>query len=219
VARPELPDELDDRAWDYWEPLLAIADLAGEDWPERARAAAVELSSGEAREGDSLSLRLLADVRDVFASAEAERFRTPELIAELCKIEESPWGDWNNGKPITPQALSKLLRPYRIRTRSVWVDGAKARGYQLEQFADAWGRYLAGGVGGRGGRGGRSEYPSEAAPTTPTAPTTQDTGENSRFCSACESPEVCAREHTCREVARMAAETAEADEILGELDW
>jgi Protein of unknown function (DUF3631) len=28
-ARPDLPDELDDRAWDYWEPLLALADLAG----------------------------------------------------------------------------------------------------------------------------------------------------------------------------------------------
>jgi hypothetical protein len=106
VARPDLPDELDDRAWDYWEPLLALADLAGHHWPERARSAAVELSSGGAREDDSLSLRLrlLTDVHEVFASAEAERFRTPELITELCKIEESPWGDWNNGKPITPQA-------------------------------------------------------------------------------------------------------------------
>jgi Protein of unknown function (DUF3631) len=34
-ARPELPDELDDRAQDIWEPLLAIADLAGGDWPTR----------------------------------------------------------------------------------------------------------------------------------------------------------------------------------------
>ena len=32
-ARPALPDELDDRAQDVWEPLLAIADLAGGDWP------------------------------------------------------------------------------------------------------------------------------------------------------------------------------------------
>jgi Protein of unknown function (DUF3631) len=38
-ARPELPDELDDRAQDIWEPLLAIADLAGGDWPTRARRA------------------------------------------------------------------------------------------------------------------------------------------------------------------------------------
>jgi len=46
AARPELPDELGDRAQDVWEPLLAIAELAGGDWPERARTAAVALSSG-----------------------------------------------------------------------------------------------------------------------------------------------------------------------------
>lgn len=32
-ARPDLPDELDDRAQDGWEPLLAIADLAGGTGP------------------------------------------------------------------------------------------------------------------------------------------------------------------------------------------
>lgn len=36
-ASPHLPDELDDRAQDCWEPLLAIADLAGGGWPVRAR--------------------------------------------------------------------------------------------------------------------------------------------------------------------------------------
>jgi hypothetical protein len=46
VARPRLPEELSDRQQDVWEPLLAIADLAGGSWPERARAAAVALSTG-----------------------------------------------------------------------------------------------------------------------------------------------------------------------------
>ncbi len=40
-ARPDIPQDLDDRAADVWEPLLAIADLAGGDWPERAREAAL----------------------------------------------------------------------------------------------------------------------------------------------------------------------------------
>lgn len=44
-VRPELPDELDDRAQGIWEVLLAIADVAGEDWPERARQAARALSA------------------------------------------------------------------------------------------------------------------------------------------------------------------------------
>jgi hypothetical protein len=40
-ARPFLPDALNDRAADAWEPLLAIADVAGGEWPARARTAAL----------------------------------------------------------------------------------------------------------------------------------------------------------------------------------
>jgi uncharacterized protein DUF3631 len=62
AARPELPAELDDRAADTWEPLLAIADLAGGDWPIRARQAAVVLSAdGNTDDVDSLGVRLLSD--------------------------------------------------------------------------------------------------------------------------------------------------------------
>jgi putative DNA primase/helicase len=34
---PDIPDALNDRAADNWRPLLAIADLAGGEWPARAR--------------------------------------------------------------------------------------------------------------------------------------------------------------------------------------
>jgi putative DNA primase/helicase len=44
---PPTPEQLNDRAADNWRPLLAIADLAGGDWPTRAREAAC-LLSGEA---------------------------------------------------------------------------------------------------------------------------------------------------------------------------
>jgi Protein of unknown function (DUF3631) len=141
AARPALPEKLDDRAQDFWEPLLAIADLAGGEWPERARQVAVELSTGETREDDSLSARLLADIRTVFKRNKAQRFKTADLIEHLSKIEESPWGDWH-GKPISAQALSKLLRPYRIKTMPVKVEGQTVRGYKVEQFSEAFYRVL-----------------------------------------------------------------------------
>jgi hypothetical protein len=179
AARPLLPDELDDRAQDCWEPLLALADLAGGEWPGRARAAALKLSSGEAREDDSLSIRLLTDIETVFTSTGTQALKTSTLIEELGAIEESPWGDWY-GKPISAQKLSQLLHPYRIKTMSIWVEGAKARGYKREQFTETWNRYLAPAQrgptvpGGRDGSDGRRKYPSQAAPTTPTTPTTSD---------------------------------------------
>ncbi len=44
-ASPEAPPNMNDRAGDIWEPLLALADLAGGPWPELARQAAVALSA------------------------------------------------------------------------------------------------------------------------------------------------------------------------------
>ena len=143
VLRPPLPEELDDRAQDCWEPLLAIAELAGGDWPARALDAALKLSGPEARqdEDDSVSARLLADIHKVFSENGAERYRTADLIDELAKIEESPWGDWY-GKTISAQTVSKFLRPFRIRTQTVRAEGGVVRGYKREQFADAFHRHL-----------------------------------------------------------------------------
>jgi hypothetical protein len=141
-ARPSLPDELDDRAQDSWEPLLAIADLAGDDWPDRARRAALALSTGEEREDDSLPARLLADIQAVFNLNGHRRFKTADLLEQLHAIEESPWADWY-GKPLSAHSLSRLLKPYRIKTMPVKVDGDTVRGYKVEQFADAFARSLS----------------------------------------------------------------------------
>jgi uncharacterized protein DUF3631 len=43
-ARPDLPAGSGDRQADCWEPLLAIADVAGGEWPARSRRAAVTLA-------------------------------------------------------------------------------------------------------------------------------------------------------------------------------
>ena len=54
-----MPIELNDRAADNWRPLLAIADLAGGEWPQLAREAALILS-GEAQDG-AINVELLKD--------------------------------------------------------------------------------------------------------------------------------------------------------------
>jgi uncharacterized protein DUF3631 len=43
---PDLPIEIQDRDADVWEPLLAIADAIGGDWPAKARVTAVTLVHG-----------------------------------------------------------------------------------------------------------------------------------------------------------------------------
>ena len=74
AARTAVPTELHDRAADNWYPLLTVADLAGAEWPDRARRAALELS-GATPDGDALVIELLADVRAAFGDKDGCRAR------------------------------------------------------------------------------------------------------------------------------------------------
>jgi hypothetical protein len=140
-ARPHLPDELHDRAQDAWEPLLAIADRAGGDWPEQARQAAIALSADDQLEEASAGIRLLADVKTIFDAEAVDRIFSATLANELHKLEESPWGEWF-GRPITQRGIAKLLGDYGIRSRTIRVEDETAKGYLREQFEEVWPRYL-----------------------------------------------------------------------------
>ena len=142
AADPEVPGELGDRAADNWRPLLAIADLAGAEWPQRARRAAVALSSNAAEERASVGEELLGDIREAFRKRAGERIFTEELLAELRAREDRPWGEWRRGQAMSAAQLARQLRPFGIRPR-LYRDGAKCgRGYSAEDFADTFARYL-----------------------------------------------------------------------------
>ena len=144
AIEPHLPDSIDDRAADGWEPLLAIADLAGGEWSERARRAAVELSGAGEPEDDTPGVRLLADIRSAFA--DADRLTTADLLAALGALDESPWSSWGASRKmpgLTARDLGNLLRPYGVHSRTIWRPGDEtAKGYLREQFEDAWARYV-----------------------------------------------------------------------------
>ena len=129
-------------AQDNWEPLLAIADLAGGDWPKLAREAALALSGAVDAENDNIRVQLLADIRDVFASTQRDRLPTVELIAELSAMEDRPWCEANRGKPISARWLAARLRAFGITVGAKRSGEAVFKGYKRDQFKDAWARYL-----------------------------------------------------------------------------
>ena len=141
-ARPDLPDELSDRAQDNWEPLLAIAGCAGPDWVRRVTAAALKLSAAN-DERVSTSNELLADIQHVFESKQTGKMKTENLIAALVDDEENSWAAYNRGKPLTPRQLAKLLSGYGIKPKTVRFGASTPKGYEASQFADAFARYLA----------------------------------------------------------------------------
>jgi hypothetical protein len=141
AADPEVPSEISDRAADNWRPLLAIADLAGGEWPRRARQAALALSGAEDSQ-DGAREQLLGDIRDAFREREVKRIFTEDLLADLCAREDRPWREWRHGNCLTAIQLARLLKPFGIRPRSMRDSGGNAKGYELAAFADAFGRYL-----------------------------------------------------------------------------
>ncbi|MFF9979543.1 DUF3631 domain-containing protein [Streptomyces erythrochromogenes] len=135
---------VEDRAADTWEALVIVADLAGGDWPERARAACRVMTAHEAAldQDNSLHTRLLVDIRRVFAACDnPAALPTRTILAMLNRDEEAPWaGDGAQG--LIPRRLQILLDPFAIRSGTRrFPEGIQAKGFTRAQFADAWDRY------------------------------------------------------------------------------
>lgn len=140
IRWPDMPEGIEDRNADVWEPLLALADLAGDQWPDRARQAAVTLVTAAQDDGrQSLGVRLLADLRRVFGDQPA--MFTEAILQQLHALDDAPWSDLR-GKELDNRGLSSRLRRYDVKPTTVYIDGNRAKGYKAEDLADAWSRYL-----------------------------------------------------------------------------
>ncbi len=137
-AEPDMPVE--DRAADTWEPLVAVADHAGGDWPALARAAVLTLTAEAANDSQvSDRIRLLADCRTAFGAETA--LPTGRLLERLKSDPEAPWVDYGPAG-LTAMRLGVVLREYDIRSANIrFPDGTQAKGYQRADFLDAWNRY------------------------------------------------------------------------------
>jgi hypothetical protein len=141
AVRPEMPDGLRDRQMDAWEPLFAIADMAGGTWPTRARYAALALSPALDDRGQAVGVRLLHDIREVLLGDE-DRIHLKVLAARLNDLEDVGWGGWNDGDGIASREISKHLRPFELEPKQMKIDGLGGKGYDVDLFGDAFERYL-----------------------------------------------------------------------------
>lgn len=141
-ARPQIPDSLNDRAQDNWEPLLAIADVAGGVWTELARTAAMKVS-GEADATSTHGTELLSDIRTAFQKGNRDKISTSDLLVQLCSDDEAPWATFNRGHSIRPRQLAQRLKAYGIQSKNVRISYNVVKGYELDQFQDAFFRYLS----------------------------------------------------------------------------
>jgi hypothetical protein len=149
-AEPEVPAVLTDRAAEAWEPLVAIADLAGGIWPKRAREAALALHG--VADVESTGVALLGAIAECFTNPETratcDRLLTRELLELLVERDGEPWGSWwgqalAKGDVRGPAyKFVKLLRPFGITSHSIRVGDERGQGFDRADFLEAWSRYL-----------------------------------------------------------------------------
>ncbi|WP_406269889.1 DUF3631 domain-containing protein [Streptomyces sp. NBC_00191] len=147
-AWPEMPDGVTDRPADVWEPLLAVADAVGGEWPRRAREACVILvKAAQVNDKGSLGVRLLTDLRD-HVMVGIDRLPTVAVLDRLNALDDAPWADLH-GKPLDSRRLSRMLGEYvtadgePIASRNIRTAGGVLKGYYSTDLYDAWQRYCA----------------------------------------------------------------------------
>jgi hypothetical protein len=141
IAEPVMPEGYSNRRADNWRPLLAIADVAGGEWPERARRAAFALERSDT--GQTTPIMLLSDIRDLFQQRTSDRLSSADIVTHLAGLYGRPWPEFGRAqKPISQNQLARLLKPFNIFPRGVRIGDETPKGYLLSDFADAFDRYL-----------------------------------------------------------------------------
>jgi hypothetical protein len=134
-----MPAGFHNRRADNWRPLLAIAELAGGEWPARAREAALALTGGS--DQVTREVEILSAIRSIFLETCATKF-APQ---ELCEAVNRWSKEHDLDILMDPKSLSKLLKNFfQIEKKPMRIEGSEktVRGYAREDFEDAFARYL-----------------------------------------------------------------------------
>jgi hypothetical protein len=155
ATEPEMPEGIINREADNWRPLLAIADVAEGDWPERARNAARAAHITAVDDDASLLELLLGDIRDAFKTDKATKARdmygveqieitSSDLVKVLVALEGRPWAELGKDrKPLTQNRLARMLKELKppIGPQKIGPGKVRVSGYVRAHFEEAFERY------------------------------------------------------------------------------
>lgn len=137
-----MPEELDDRQQDNWEPLFKIALACNESLYSRVVGLALTMRS-HTPEQINMGVMLLVDVRLAFDKSGQPRISSADLLIALNSDDTRPWLTYSSGRPMSARQVSELLRPYGIGPRDLRINGPTCKGYERADFEDAFLRYLS----------------------------------------------------------------------------
>lgn len=139
----EPPDCGNDRHRDNFTPLWRIAEALGEPWPERIAAAYFVRDDAEDDDNEPAGVMLLRDLYDMIVEDGGDNIGRTFAKNKLITLEDRPWPEWSHGKPISTNAITRLLKPFGITARKVWFKGQSLQGYQKPSVVEAYERYVS----------------------------------------------------------------------------
>ena len=153
-SEPTLPGHLINRKADLWEPLFAIAEVAGGSFPQRL---ARIVNEQPPERDESTAASLLRDIRRIHDSGcfNETGIRSEQLAEELARLIDSdnyrPWARFHARKGfhdeddtrIKGRDLNSLLKPYGISTKTYRLHDRKKleRGFQWRELLDTHKRH------------------------------------------------------------------------------
>jgi hypothetical protein len=137
-AKPDA-DGIDNRLYDNWMPLLAVADIAGGEWPRWARIAAGSFVA-KAAESPSIKVELLTDIITVMDGE--DRMASEDIIKALGDMADRPWSDWKRGKPINQVQVARIMKAFGIKSQNIRFKDKVSKGYYSNDIVAAQNRYV-----------------------------------------------------------------------------
>jgi hypothetical protein len=136
TAWPALPEGVTGRLADIWEPLVAIGEVAGGEWGERARRACMALALSDVdghEEAVTPASRMLEALGRVFMGA--TELTTAVILERLAILPgcEFRWPSPRTGA----MELSAMLKPLGVGPVKLWVadEGRALQGYRWADIA------------------------------------------------------------------------------------
>ena len=107
-------------------PLLAVADVAGGEWPRWVRIAAGWFVSKAAKQ-PSIKVELLMDMAEVMKGH--DHMTSEDVVSGLNEMADRPWASWKHGKPITQIQVSRMVKGFEIKPQNIRIGDKVLKGY------------------------------------------------------------------------------------------
>ena len=89
-----------------------------------------------------IKAELIIDIKAVMDAVPQEEWPSAVMAEQLAKMEGRPWGEFGKSqKPITQNAIARLLKAFSIVPDYIGAENSRCRGYLRSQFEEVFAAY------------------------------------------------------------------------------